>query len=117
VAFVKSGNHLKPTGEYFVDFPALYRALNARGAQFHVDAWQHDPHFSVSEGANTFGIVDRREQVIRVLDNHRKSATEGYRSLPTWIILFLTDTMEYFCNTIEAVRRDPLPIVPFVEDI
>jgi hypothetical protein len=102
--FLQSADHLKPGDNYFVEFPAAYRSLNARGAQFHVEAWMGDAHSSVSNCANTFASMDQREHVIRVLDGHRKAAKSSYRRIPTRIILFLTNTKEYFYNTIEAIQ-------------
>jgi hypothetical protein len=113
VTFVKSGDHMKLAEDYFSTFSSAYPTLHARGAQSHVDAWEHEAHFTVSEGASTIGTVDRRHEVVRVLDDHRKSASEGYRRLPTWIVLFLTDTLEYFYNTIASVERDRPRIEPF----
>jgi hypothetical protein len=99
VAFVRSGAHLAPSDE---------------GAQFHAEVWEHEPCFSVSEGASTIGPAHRLGEVLRVLDKHRASAEEGYRNIPTWIALLLTDTLEYFYNTIDAVERTRPSISPFV---
>lgn len=113
-AFIKSGEHLKASEEYFASFSSAYPALHARGAQFHVDAWEHEPHFSVSEGASRIAPRNCRCEVLRVLNDHRASAAKGYRPLPTWIVLFLTDAMEYFYNTIAVIEKEPPPIAPFV---
>ena len=113
VAFVRSGAHLASSGDYFSTFPAKYKTLHARGAQYHAERMGGGPHFTVSEGASAIGPVHRRDEVIRVLDDHRASAA-GYRPLPTWLFLFLTDTMEYFYNTIATVEASKPPIAPFV---
>jgi hypothetical protein len=113
VAFVRSGAHLASSGDYFSTFPAHYKTLHARGAQYHAERMDSGPHFTVSEGASAIGPMHRRDEVIRVLDDHRASAA-GYRPLPSWIFLFLTDTMEYFHNTIAAVEASKPPIAPFV---
>jgi hypothetical protein len=113
VAFVRSGAHLAPSKNYFSTFPATCRTLHARGAQYHAEPMESGPHFAVSEGASAIGRMHRRDEVIRVLDDHRASAA-GYRALPTWIFLFLTDTMEYFHNTIAVVEASKPPIAPFM---
>ncbi|MGA7202302.1 MAG: hypothetical protein WBX26_10765 [Candidatus Cybelea sp.] len=113
VAFVRSGAHLASSGDYFSTFPAKYKTLHTRGAQYHAERMDSGPHFTVNEGASAIGPMHRRDEVIRVLDDHRVSAA-GYRPLPTWIFLFLTDTMEYFHNTIAAVEASKPPITPFV---
>jgi hypothetical protein len=113
VAFVRSGAHLARPDDYFATFPAKYETLHARGAQYHAERMAGGPNFTVSEGASAIGPMHRRDEVIRVLDGHRASAA-GYRSLPTWIFLFLTDTMEYFYNTIAAVEASKPRIAPFV---
>jgi hypothetical protein len=53
------------------------------------------------------------DEVLRVLDAHRTAAA-GYRALPIWIFLFLTDTMEYFYNTIATVEASKPAIKRFV---
>lgn len=113
VAFVRSGAHLASPDDYFSTFPVKYKTLHLRGAQYHAERMDSGPHFTVSEGASAIGPMQRRGEVIRVLDDHRASAA-GYRPLPTWIFLFLTDTMEYFHNTIAAVNASKPPIAPFV---
>ena len=113
VAFVRSGAHLAPGNDYFSTFPAACKTLHARGAQYHAEPMDGGPHFTVSEGASAISPMHRRDEVIRVLDDHRASAA-GYRALPTWIFLFLTDTMEYFHNTIAVIEASKPPIAPFV---
>lgn len=113
-AFVRSGEHLKPMEDYFGTFPAAYPTLNGRGAQVHVEQWDDEAYLSISEGASTIGPAHRRDEVIRVLDDHRESAKRGYRNLPTWIALLLTDPLEYFYNTIFAVEKSKPPIEPFM---
>ena len=112
-AFVRSGQHLQPSDDYFESFSSGYPTLHGRGAQYHVEQWEHEPNLSVSEGASTIGPAHRRKEVIRVLHDHRSSARKGYRNLPTWIVLLLTDTLEYFYNTIHAVEAAKPPIDPF----
>jgi hypothetical protein len=114
IAFLQSGDHLKPQDEYYVTISGSYPKLLARGVQIHVEVWDYEPHFTVSDGASTIDTADRREEVIRVLNDHRNSAVAGYRALPTWIILLLTDTNEFFYNTIGSVLRDRPAIAPFV---
>jgi hypothetical protein len=113
-AFVRSGQHLQPTDDYFETFSAAYSTLHGRGAQYHVERWEHEANLSIGEGASTIGPAHRRDEVIRVLDDHRASAKKAYRNLPTWIVLLLTDTLEYFYNTITAVENAKPPIDPFV---
>jgi len=110
--FIRSGSHTTPTSDYFATFPAQYATLASRGAQYHAEP-AAEPYFSVSEGASTIGRAHRLGEVIRVLDDHRASAKD-YRPLPAWILLSLTDTMEYFYGTIFAVEATKPPITPFV---
>lgn len=112
--FIRSGQHMHLSNDYFESFSSGYPTLHGRGAQYHVEPWEHEPNLSISEGASTIGPAHRRDEVIRVLDDHRASARKGYRNMPTWIVLFLTDTLEYFYNTIHAVEAAKPPIDPFV---
>jgi len=110
--FIRSGTHGSPAVDYFATFPSHYATLTKRGAQYHAEPGA-SPYFSISEGASAIGRAHRLGEVIRVLDDHRASA-KNYRPLPTWILLFLTDTMEYFYGTIYAVEAAKPPITPFV---
>ncbi|MDE2481135.1 MAG: hypothetical protein KGN02_02965 [bacterium] len=112
-AFILSGAHRQQVEDYFSTFPSKFKALHARGALYHASFWEHAPHFSVSDGAITIGREDRSYEVLRVLDRHRKAA-ERYRPIPLWIILSLTDPLEYFHNTVDAVAKAPPVIAPFV---
>lgn len=111
-AFVRSGQHTAPSEGYFATFPLRLKTLGARGAQYNSEP-APSPYFSLSEGAGTIGRRSRTEEVIRVLDDHRSSA-RTYRPLPTWIMMLLTDPMEYFYGTIHAVAALKPPIHPFV---
>jgi hypothetical protein len=50
------------------------------------------------------------DEVLRALDAHLRPP----RALSTWIFLFLTDTMEYFYNTIATVEASKPAIKRFV---
>lgn len=113
VRFVSAGAHTRATSEYFSPFSAQYKTLYIRGAEYHAEPIADGPSFTVNEGAGTIGPTDRRDDVLRVLDTHRASAAT-YRPIPTWIFLLLTDTMEFFYNTVGTVERSKLAISPFV---
>ncbi len=110
--FIRSGHHQAPSPDYFRQFPAEYNTLHTRGAQFHASTLESGPYFSMGEGASAIGRVHHLAEVIRVLDKHRRQAVK-YRKLPTWMILFLTDALEYFHNTIATVVESRPSTSPF----
>lgn len=112
VRYIRCREHQSTDDEYFRDFPAAYETLRARGAQFHAERMDAGPYFSLSEGASAIGRVNHSAEVLRVLDKHRRQAAK-YRPGPTWMILFLTDSFEYFNNTIAAIATTKPPISPF----
>lgn len=114
VTFVRAGNHQVPTENYFSNFPPQYLTLFARGAQYNAEAWEHEPYFTMSEGASTIDTAYRPTDVLRVLERHRNSALT-YRPVATWLILLLTDHLEYFRNTISEIARLNPPIHPFLK--
>lgn len=114
VAFVRTGDHRVSSNDFFASFPVKYPTLHGRAAQYHAEPWPHDPVFTLSDGAGTIGKVSGQRDLERVLNRHRVSAKVGYRNLPTWIVLFLTDPFEFFYNTIGSVQSAALPIDPFV---
>jgi hypothetical protein len=111
-ALIRSGCHQTPFEGYYRPFPDAYKTLHARGAQFHASPMDSGPYFSMSEGAGTIGRVQHLDDVVRVLDKHRRQAA-NYRQLPTWIVLFLTDPFELFYNTIQAAVQAQPPVAPF----
>lgn len=115
VRLIRAGYHKSEPLEdegYFRDIPKEYVTLHARGTQFHASEMDSGPHFSLSEGASTFGLPDHRGEVLRVLGKHCRSAIT-YRPGTTWLFLFLTDWKEYFRNTVGAIADLKPAIAPF----
>lgn len=112
IAFVRCG--LKPSDAHLQPFPVKYPVLHGRGSEYHLSALPSDAYFSVSDGPSISTNEHRYEDVIAVLDKHRKSAEKGYRALrEIWIVLFLPDGDEYFRGTAEIVASRAPAIAPF----
>ncbi|HKU68849.1 MAG TPA: hypothetical protein VJP85_13830 [Candidatus Baltobacteraceae bacterium] len=114
VAFVRAQAHRtsdesgdEPNGWFGPEYPTL----NGRSATYYVHPAAYGPYFSVMDGG-TVNPKPETEEVIRVLDQHRRQAA-SYRRRRNWILLYLPDTNEVFRNTVEAVSRLNPDIAPF----
>jgi hypothetical protein len=112
VRYIRSGDHRLSTTAYFRAFPPDCKTLSAMGAEFHSEPIETGPYFSLNEGASTIGRVDDSAEVLRILNKHRVQAAK-YRPGPIWMILFLTDAMEFFNNTIGAIAMMKPRVDPF----
>jgi hypothetical protein len=114
VAFVRAQAHRtnddygdEPDGWFGPEYPTLH----ARSATYYVTPAVYGPYFSVMDGG-TVNPNPETEEVIRVLDQHRRQAA-SYRRERNWILLYLPDTNEVFRNTVEATSRLKPDIAPF----
>ncbi len=108
--FIRSGDHMRgATGAN--SFSAAYRNLHGRGATWHCAALSV-PVFDIGHGANNASSYPAVDDVICVLDDHRKAAAK-YRALPLWIVLLQTDRWDFLRNTLDAVASLNPPIDPF----
>jgi hypothetical protein len=109
--FIRNQDHIQESDE-LTAFPDKYQALHARGATFST-AKMSEGSISVGRGSEFVSLAPETQEVLRVLNRHRKSAS-GYRPLPTWLVLFLSDSNEVFRNTIGEIEAHPPSIDPFV---
>jgi len=107
--FVRSGEHVE--GTVAKAFSSAYPILQSRGATWHSSSLVV-PLFDICHGASNAAGSPALDDIIRVLDDHRKAAA-GYRALPLWIALLLTDRWEFLRGTLDAVATLNPPIGPF----
>jgi len=110
--FIRSEVHRHATESYFRSFPPSCPVLYARGSTFNASELDSGPYFSMSEGSGAIGRSHQLPEVMRVLNGHRTSAAT-YRPGVTWIVLLISDTFEFFNNTIAEVIKANPPISPF----
>lgn len=103
MAFTPGVEHQRALKNDLLRFSSAYPTLSERRARYYVEVCAEGPHFALSDGAGPIDPAFRPADVLRVLDRHR-SATSGYRTIQTWIILLLTDHFEFFRNTISGDR-------------
>lgn len=113
-AFVLAGEHRTSSRSDLLEFSSAYPTLSSRGALYFAERSDDGPHFTLSDGAGPIDPMCRPEDVLRILDRHRRAAT-GYRTVSTWIVLLLTDHFEFFRNTIAKIAQLNPPVDPFAK--
>lgn len=114
ITFIRAGEHAvaedhdNPETGYF---DRKYTTLCARGATFYSSPAGYGPYFGVMTGGTVNPNAETGE-VMRVLNDHRKSA-HTYRGKRLWLLLYLSDSNEFFRNTVAEVAALRPDIAPF----
>ncbi|GEM_PF-3147493 len=113
--FIRSRAHFQIADDDdpdFAAFPPAYPLLHKRGAHFGCRPSAF-PHIGIRGGAEAVDTSDTAGTAIAILNKHRNAARK-YRPVPTWMIMFLSEWVEFARDTVPAIAQLNPPIDPFV---